>query len=101
MLVTGDTFHRVSVEKTLLSASAEPARARRRAGFWPVTVTRNGSRRDPLLGRLIIAIDDIKALAEEQMNVILAAARILMHITKALDPAHAHVVYLRVELPQP
>ncbi|HEX9528965.1 MAG TPA: sugar phosphate nucleotidyltransferase [Streptosporangiaceae bacterium] len=101
MLVNGDTVHPVSVEKTLLSASAEPARARRHAGFGPVTGTSNGTRREPLLGRLIIAIDDIKALAEEEMKVILDADGMLVQITKVMDPAHAHGEYMGVTLIEP
>jgi choline kinase len=114
MLVNGDTVHPVSVEKTLLAASAAasqpprlvsaglpPARARRRAGARPVTDTGNGSRREPLLGRLIIAIDDIKALAEEEMKVILDADGMLVRITKVMDPAHAHGEYMGITLIEP
>jgi choline kinase len=114
MLVNGDTVHPVTVEKTLLAASAAAvsrsprlvpaaalASARRRAGFRSVTGTSNGSRREPLLGRLIIAIDDIKALAEEEMKVILDADRTLVQITKVMDPAHAHGEYMGVTLIEP
>jgi len=115
MLVNGDTVHPVSVEKTLLAASAAaaasqpprlvsaaaPATARRRAGFRSVTGTSNGRRREPLLGRLIIAIDDIKALAEEEMKVILDADGMLLQITKVMDPAHAHGEYMGITLIEP
>jgi choline kinase len=118
MLVNGDTVHPVSVEKTLLAASAAasaaasqpprlvsaglpPARVKRRAGPWPVTDTGNGSRREPLLGRLIIAIDDIKALAEEEMKVILDADGMLVRITKVMDPADAHGEYMGITLIEP
>jgi choline kinase len=98
MLVNGDTVHPVSVEKTLLAASAaggSAARGPRGSG------TSNGSRREPLLGRLIIAIDDIKALAAEEMKVILDADGMLAHITKVMDPAHAHGEYIGVTLIEP
>ena len=101
MLVNGDTVHPVSIEKTLLAASAGgqpaiPARLARasRAGV-------NGSRREPLLGRLIIAIDDIKALAEEEMKVVLDANGMLVRITKVMDPSHAHGEYMGVTLIEP
>ena len=113
MLVNGDTVHPVSVEKTLLAASAaasQPAalgsaaafpRARWRAGLGPLTGTSNGFRREPLLGRLIIAIDDIKALAEEEMKVILDPDGMLVQITKVMDPAEAHGEYIGVTLIEP
>jgi choline kinase len=114
MLVNGDTVHPVSVEKTLLAASAaavsQPPRlvaaaalasARRRAGFRPVAGTGNGSRREPLLGRLIIAIDDVKPLDEEEMKVILDANGTLVQINKVMDPAHAHGEYMGVTLIEP
>jgi choline kinase len=78
LLVNGDTVHPVSVEKTLLAASvagsAEP------------------------LGRLVIAIDDIKALADEEMKVILHPSGQLLRITKAMDPAQAHGEYIGATL---
>ena len=113
MLVNGDTVHPVSVEKTLLAASAasvsQPQRlvssaalaSARRAGIRSFAGTGNGSRREPLLGRLIIAIDDIKALAEEEMKVILGADGTLVQINKVMDPAHAHGEYMGVTLIEP
>lgn len=113
MLVNGDTVHPVSVEKTLLAASAaarQPAAlgsaaafssARWRAGLRPVTGTSNGFRREPVLGRLIIAIDDIKALAEEEMKVSLDPDGMLVRITKVMDPAQAHGEYIGVTLIEP
>jgi choline kinase len=88
MLVNGDTVHPVSVEKTLLAASAGAS-----AG--------NGIRREPLLGRIIIAIDDIKALAEEEMKVVLDGDGMLMQIDKKIDPAQAHGEYMGVTLIEP
>jgi choline kinase len=113
MLVNGDTVHPVSIEKTLLAASAagtsgaagtgtgRVGRSERRADFPRVPGTSNGSRREPLLGRLIIAIDDIKELADEEMKVVLDADGMLVRITKAMDPAHAHGEYMGVTLIEP
>jgi len=81
-------------------SAAAPA-TRRRAGFRSVTGTTNGRLREPLLGRLIIAIDDVKALAEEEMKVILDADGMLVQITKVMDPAHAHGEYMGVTLIEP
>jgi choline kinase len=105
MLVNGDTVHPVSVEKTLLAASAggqpaTPARLARQnqpAGNTGHGIA-NGTRREPLLGRLIIAIDDLKALAEEEMKVVLDADGMLVQITKVIDPARAHGEYMGVTL---
>jgi choline kinase len=114
MLVNGDTVHPVSVEKTLLAASAGgqppiPARlARKEQPSLAATArtartagTPNGTRREPLLGRLIIAIDDIKALADEEMKVVLDVHGMLVRITKAMDPSHAHGEYMGVTLIEP
>jgi len=95
MLVNGDTVHPASVEKTLLAASASIRPESVAAG------TRNGSRREPLLGRLIIAIDDVKALADEEMKVVLDDEGMLLRITKVMDPAHAHGEYMGVTLIEP
>jgi choline kinase len=118
MLVNGDTVHPVSVEKTLLAASAG-GRASRAGGAGAAGGAGGagaaggggaaggagaaggpgeGIRREPLLGRLIIAIDDIKALAEEEMKVILTAEGMLVQITKVMDPAYAHGEYMGVTL---
>ena len=59
LLVNGDTVHPVSVEKTLLAAGLGPP-ARERA-------------EDRQAG-LILAVDDIKRLADEEMKVIIDAA---------------------------
>ena len=82
MLVNGDTVHPASVEKTLLAASA-------------------AIKPDPVLGRLIIAIDDIKSLADEEMKVVLDDERMLLRITKVMDPVHAHGEYMGVTLIEP
>ena len=112
MLVNGDTVHPVSVEKTLLAASAggRTSRASRAggagagaagAGAGGAGGPGDGIRREPLLGRLIIAIDDIKALAEEEMKVVLDGEGMLAQITKVMDPACAHGEYMGVTLIEP
>jgi choline kinase len=98
LLVNGDTVHPASVEKTLLAASAAAQSAGRRA---PATRAGNGSMREPLLGRVIIAIDDIKSLADEEMKVVLDADGMLLRITKVMDPAYAHGEYMGVTLIEP
>ena len=50
---------------------------------------------------MIIAIDDIKSLADEEMKVILDADGMLLRITKVMDPAHAHGEYMGVTLIEP
>lgn len=100
MLVNGDTVHPVSVEKTLLAASAatRPGVLRKSGAL---TGTGNGIRPEPLLGRLIIAVDDIKSLAHEEMKVVLDADGMLLRITKVMDPAHAHGEYMGITLIEP
>jgi choline kinase len=72
LLVNGDTVHPVSVEKTLLSA-------RGAAG-------------------VILAIDNVKPLAEEEMKVVLDGRGLLARITKRMDPALAHGEYIGATL---
>ncbi len=74
LLVNGDTVHPVSVEKTLLSAAADT----------PVG--------------LILAIDDVKRLAEEEMKVVVGADGMITRITKLMDPAIAHGEYIGATL---
>ena len=71
LLVNGDTVHPVSVEKTLLSASGPD---------------------------LIVAVDDVKPLAEEEMKVIIGPDSMLTRITKSMDPALAHGEYIGATL---
>jgi len=116
LLVNGDTVHPVSVEKTLLAASAaaksaaqSPAKPKPAGSAGPPGPGRpgpaigvsNGGRREPLLGRVIIAIDDIKALADEEMKVVLDPDGMLLRITKVMDPANAHGEYMGVTLIEP
>jgi len=77
LLVNGDTVHPVSVEKTLLAASE--------AG--------GGGR-----ARVILAVDDVKPLAAEEMKVVLDARGQLTRITKQMDPAKAHGEYIGATL---
>jgi choline kinase len=75
MLVNGDTVHPVSVEKTLLAAAGN----RSRAG-------------------IVIAVDDVKRLADEEMKVITGPDGRLTRITKLMDPALAHGEYIGATL---
>jgi choline kinase len=87
LLVNGDTVHPVSVEKTLLAAAGlaaagpEPS-ARRQAG-------------------LILAVDDVKTLAEEEMKVVVGADGMITRITKLMDPALAYGEYIGATLIAP
>lgn len=94
LLVNGDTVHPVSVEKTLLAASAASTASEARSGG-------PGGAPEPLLGRMIIAIDDIKQLADEEMKVTLDARGLLLRITKTMDPSQADGEYMGVTLIEP
>ncbi|SCL61215.1 Choline kinase [Micromonospora citrea] len=74
LLVNGDTVHPVSVEKTLL--------AERGPG-------------------ILLAVDTIKALAEEEMKTTFDAAGQLTRITKLMDPAEAYGEYIGATLIEP
>jgi choline kinase len=71
LLVNGDTVHPVSVEKTLL--------AQRGPG-------------------ILLAIDNVKPLAEEEMKTTFDAAGQLTRITKQMDPATAFGEYIGATL---
>jgi choline kinase len=75
LLVNGDTVHPVSVEKTLLAA----------AGQAPI----------------VLAVDDVKRLADEEMKVITGPDGRLTKITKLMDPAQAHGEYIGATLIDP
>ncbi len=83
LLVNGDTVHPVSVEKTLLSASGHPAGG-----------DQAGGRR----AAIILAVDDIKGLAEEEMKVVIGADGMITRITKLMDPALAYGEYIGATL---
>jgi choline kinase len=67
LLVNGDTVHPVSVERTLLD------------------------QRGP---GLLLAIDNVKKLADEEMKTIFDTSGQLTSITKLMDPADAHGEYI-------
>ncbi len=72
LLVNGDTVHPVSVEKTLLAAAGQAS--------------------------LVIAVDDVKRLADEEMKVITGPEGRVRRITKLMDPALAHGEYIGATL---
>lgn len=74
LLVNGDTVHPVSVEKTLLTAGGQES------------------------CDIIIAVDDVKRLADEEMKVIIGADGRLTRITKLMDPALAYGEYIGATL---
>ena len=75
LLVNGDTVHPVAVEQTLLGAAGQ-------AG-------------------IVLAVDDVKSLADEEMKVILGPDGRLTRITKLMDPAQAHGEYIGATLINP
>jgi choline kinase len=75
LLANGDTVHPVSVERTLLDA-------------------RDGH-------EIVIAVDQSKALGEEEMKVHVSEAGLLERINKALDPATAQGEYIGLTLIEP
>jgi choline kinase len=74
LLVNGDTVHPVGVQRTLLAA------------------------RGP---GILLAVDDVKPLADEEMKVTLAPDGRLARITKRMDPATAFGEYIGVTLIEP
>jgi choline kinase len=74
LLVNGDTVHPVSVEKTLL--------AERSAG-------------------VLLAVDNVKSLADEEMKVTLGPDGRVARITKLMDPAQAFGEYIGATLIDP
>jgi choline kinase len=77
LLVNGDTVHPVSIEKTLLAARGSGTAGR---------------------ARVILAIDNVKALADEEMKVVLDARGLLSRISKQMDPAKAYGEYIGATL---
>ncbi|MFC0864969.1 sugar phosphate nucleotidyltransferase [Sphaerimonospora cavernae] len=75
LLVNGDTVHPVSVERTLLAAEND------------------GS-------DILLAVDDVKSLADEEMKVTLTGGR-LKGITKLMDPTEAYGEYIGATLIRP
>ncbi|WP_019629109.1 sugar phosphate nucleotidyltransferase [Actinomadura atramentaria] len=74
LMVNGDTVHPVSVERTLLD------------------------NRGP---DILLAVDNVKRLADEEMKVILDDAGRLRRITKLMDPADAAGEYIGATLIEP
>ena len=72
LLVNGDTVHPVSVEKALLGAVGQ--------------------------ADIVIAVDDVKRLADEEMKVTVDSGGRLTRITKLMDPALAHGEYIGATL---
>jgi choline kinase len=72
LLVNGDTVHPVSVEKTLLAAG--------------------------LPADIVLAVDDVKPLAEEEMKVVIDGGGQITRITKLMDPALAYGEYIGATL---
>ncbi|MBW1595973.1 sugar phosphate nucleotidyltransferase [Streptomyces sp. JJ38] len=72
ILANGDTVHPVSVEKTLLAARGK--------------------------GRIILALDTVKQLADEEMKVVTGDGGGVQKITKLMDPASATGEYIGVTL---
>ena len=72
LLVNGDTVHPVSIEQTLLSAGSQ-------AG-------------------IVLAVDDVKKLADEEMKVTLGTGGTLDRITKNMDPELAYGEYIGATL---
>jgi choline kinase len=75
LMVNGDTVHPASVEESVLAARGDDD--------------------------LVIAVDDVKALGEEEMKVHLSPAGHLDRIHKSLDPATAAGEYIGVTLIEP
>jgi len=75
LLVNGDTVHPVSVEQTLLSCRSDH--------------------------EIVLAVDDVKRLADEEMKVTLRPDGTLSSITKNMDPAHAYGEYIGATLIRP
>jgi len=92
LLVNGDTVHPVSVEKTLLSAAG--AAGAGAAGAGAAKPGQAGGRQ----AELILAVDDIKPLAEEEMKVVIGADGMITRITKLMDPALAYGEYIGATL---
>lgn len=79
LFVNGDTVHPVSVEQTLLA--------------------RRGS--EPEGTGVVLAVDDVKPLAEEEMKVQLDGGARVRRITKQMDPQEADGEYIGATLIEP
>jgi choline kinase len=72
LLVNGDTVHPVAVEQTLLAAAGQSG--------------------------IVLAVDDVKKLADEEMKILLGPRGNLLQITKLMDPTLAHGEYIGATL---
>jgi choline kinase len=97
LLVNGDTVHPVSVEKTLLATGQESAGQVSAGQVSAGPGSGPGSVASPQPG-IVIAVDDIKRLADEEMKVIIDSAGRLTRITKLMDPALAYGEYIGATL---
>jgi choline kinase len=75
LMVNGDTVHPASVERTLLAADNSK--------------------------KIVLAVDDVKKLADEEMKVTLQDDGTLDRITKNMDPADAYGEYIGATLIRP
>jgi choline kinase len=106
MLVNGDTVHPASVEKALVAAGHRGPAAAEGAnpGAGPEAGPEAGPGPDPGADAsplAVLAVDDVKALAEEEMKVALGATGRLSRISKKIDPATADAEYIGVALIEP
>lgn len=83
LMVNGDTVHPVSVERTLLSRRSS------------ASVQRDA---EP---DILLAVDNVKTLADEEMKVTLSASGRISRISKQLDPAKAYGEYIGATLIEP
>lgn len=92
LVLNGDTVHPVGVEETLLARATAPAG------------TAGPSVRDGVAGRapdVILAVDDVKDLAEEEMKVLAGEDGMLRAISKRIDAARAYGEYIGATLVEP
>ena len=75
LLVNGDTVHPASIERTLLAAREQDGAA-----------------------GILLALDDQKSLADEEMKVVVDEAGRMRRITKLMDPAVARGAYIGATL---
>lgn len=75
LLVNGDTVHPAAIERTLLTRQADHA--------------------------IVLAVDDVKKLADEEMKVTLTAEGTVARITKQMDPAEAYGEHIGATLIRP
>jgi choline kinase len=87
LLVNGDTVHPVSVEKTLLGSTGQASTGQASTG--QASTGQAG---------IVIAVDDVKRLADEEMKVIIDSDGRLTRITKLMDPALAYGEYIGATL---